>query len=382
MARRSYLMEAIATMIGTIIGAGILGIPFVIAQAGFLTGLLGIIVIGFFVLMMYLYFGEVTLRTEGKHQMTGYAELYLGKWGRRFMTLGMMVAIYGGLIAYILGEGAAFTSILGGNPLVYQVGFLVVMGIIIYLGLRVFEESELLLSALTIIVIIAILVLSWKHVQPANLGGFNALKFFLPYGVILFAFQGMPAIPEVREELIGQEKHMLKAVVLGVLIPMVVYILFSLVVVGVVGLQGFQAFGGEQQVATVALGEVIGPYMVIFGNIFAILAMATSFLALSFAMMKMYEYDYKVKKNTAFLATMILPFVIAYAGFVNFIQVITYSGVIAGGIEGTLIVLMFWKAKKLGKRKPEYTIPKSKIFGIILIAVFIVGALLQFLSQV
>ena len=33
--KKVILFEAIATLIGTIIGAGILGIPFVFAQAGF-----------------------------------------------------------------------------------------------------------------------------------------------------------------------------------------------------------------------------------------------------------------------------------------------------------------------------------------------------------
>ena len=47
-------LEAIGTLIGTIIGAGVLGIPYVIAKAGFLTGLVDLFIIGFAVLILYL----------------------------------------------------------------------------------------------------------------------------------------------------------------------------------------------------------------------------------------------------------------------------------------------------------------------------------------
>jgi hypothetical protein len=56
------------------------------------------------------------------------------------------------------------------------------------------------------------------------------------------------------------------------------------------------------------------------------------------------------------------------------LQVIAISGVIAGGMEGVLIILMAMKAKKLGDRKPEYTIKINKIIATVLIALFVIGA--------
>ena len=66
-----HFWGAVATMIGTIIGAGVLGIPYVIAKAGFVTGIIVIVGLGLLMMLMFLYFGEVVLRTKGKHQMTG-----------------------------------------------------------------------------------------------------------------------------------------------------------------------------------------------------------------------------------------------------------------------------------------------------------------------
>ena len=79
------LAMAAATLIGTIVGAGILGIPYVIAKAGFLYGFFIILLIGFAFLFLNLSTGEIVLRTKTQHQLTGYAEKYLGQWGKRLI---------------------------------------------------------------------------------------------------------------------------------------------------------------------------------------------------------------------------------------------------------------------------------------------------------
>ena len=127
------LYEATATMVGSIIGAGILGIPYVVSQAGFLVGFINLVVLGVIVFVLYLYLGEIILRTPGKHQLTGYAERYLGVWGKRLMLVSMVFGIYGALIAYLLGVGQAVAALLGGNALFYSLIFLAIVATIIYL---------------------------------------------------------------------------------------------------------------------------------------------------------------------------------------------------------------------------------------------------------
>jgi uncharacterized membrane protein YfcA len=56
-----------------------------------------------------------------------------------------------------------------------------------------------------------------------------------------------------------------------------------------------------------------------------------------------------------------------------FFKVIDLTGALVGSLTGILIVLMIWKAKKLGDRKPEYSIHKNKLIGFILILMFLAG---------
>lgn len=366
--RQKTLWIAIATLVGTIIGAGILGIPYVIAQAGFWTGIIDIVLLGFIVLLLYLYLGEVVLRTKGLHQLPGYAEKYLGLIGKRLMVFAMVFGNYGALIAYIIGVGAALAAIFGGlSALTYSLIFFAVMALIIYFGLKAVGESELAMLPFIIGVILFITVASFKHINAANFTAFNLSKILIPYGVILFAFLGASAIPVLREQLIRNEKQMKKAILIGVLIPIAAYLIFAIAIVGVTGLT-------TSEVATIGLGQLIGPYMVIVGNILAIITMSTSFLALGLALKEVYNYDYKINKKLSWLLTCLPPLIIAVSGLTTFIMIIGLSGVIAGGIEGVLITLMAIKAKKYGNRHPEYKIPINWMIAIGLIAVFTFGA--------
>jgi amino acid permease len=374
MQKKRHFYEAIATLVGCIIGAGVLGIPYVVAQAGFITGLLNLIFLGLVVMLVYLYFGEVVLRTKGDHQLTGYAEKYLGRWGKRIMMASMVFGIYGALVAYILGEGAAFQALMGGKEVVYQIGFLFLMSILIYYGIRAVEESELLFSLCIVVVLLLISVFSFQYIKPANLINLDMSKFFVPYGVVLFSYLGMVAIPEVKEELKGRERQMKKAIIIGVIIPIVLYVLFAFICVGVIGIKGFNALEENQRIATIALGKVIGNHMVILGNLFAVFAMATSFLALGLALMEMFVYDYKINKILSWFLTCIPPLVIALSGVTNFIGAIAAAGVIAGGTNVILIVLMVEKAKEMGDRKPEYSIGINNWISLSLIGLFVFGA--------
>ena len=73
-----------------------------------------------------------------------------------------------------------------------------------------------------------------------------------------------------------------------------------------------------------------------------------------------------------------IPFLIGISGITSFIQALAITGSVAGGIEGILIILMFWKAKKLGDRKPEYTINLPKTLAVFFMIMFALGILYQF----
>ena len=301
---------AITTLVGTVVGAGVLGIPAVVAKAGLLYGFFLILLLGFAFVFINLFAGEFVLRTKGKHQLTGYAGKYLGKWGKRGMVLAMVFGIYGALTAYLIGEGETLFSIFKfGSPLLYTLLFFAITAIIVWKGIKATGRAELILISLLIIIVGLIGIFSFDQIDLNNFSTFNPAFFLLPYGIILFSFMGTPAIPELREELEKDKKLMRNAIIIGSLIPIFIYLIFTFVIVGVVGVDNFELLEPNQRIATIALSMYSHQILGILANILAALAMFTSFLTMALAMIQMYTYDYKISQSKAFLLTFSLPLI-------------------------------------------------------------------------
>jgi tyrosine-specific transport protein len=370
--RKKRLFEAIATLVGCMIGAGILGIPYVVAKAGFITGLVNIIVLGIIFLFIHLYLGEIVLRTKGKHQLTGYAEKYTGKIGKHFMFISMIVGIYGAIVAYIMGGGEALASITGLDVLLCSVIFFGILSWLVYIGLKAIEESEAFAMPLVLVLVAIIFLFAIVKLNPSHLSEFSFSKLLMPYGVVLFAFIGTSAIPEMGEELVNYKKDMKKAIIIGSSIPIIVYLFFALSVVGVLG-------KAAHEIGALGLTAILGEKMAFLGAIFALLTMSTSFLALGLALKELFWYDYGLRKNTSWLLACFVPFIlfilIKLANLASFTKILDLAGVITGAIVGILVVLMVINAKKKSERKPEYSIPINKAVAFVLIIIFILGAI-------
>ena len=368
----SMLFAAVATLTGTIIGAGILGLPYVFSKAGFLIGLIDLIILGVLALFINLYLGEIILRTKTLHHLPGYAEKYIGKKGKYLMLISSLTFLYGALIAYTIGEGQALSYVLFGNlnfSIMMSFIFFFVMLPIIYYGIKALERGETigLVAVSAIIVAIFFFFVSKININNLMFISPSPIMWFMPYGAILFAFMAFSALPEVREELKGQEKKMKKAIILGSLIPIVLYILF------VVAVQGFSG-QNTPEIATITLGKL--------PTLLAIFTMFTAFSALGIALKEIYTFDFKIKHKDAFALAFFPVFIIIVVMFlldlVNFVKIIGLIGGISGGLAGILILFIIKKAKQTGKRKPEYSIPVSWPIILILSLIFLAGIVYQF----
>jgi len=359
------VFEASSTLMGAIIGAGILGIPYVVAKAGFIYGILNIIILGLLMLFMNLCLGEVVLRTNNNHQLTGYAERYLGKHGKRVMGFAMVFGIYGAIIAYLVGVGTTLSDLLGKTPFFFGISFFIFMASMVYFGIKSVGKTEMIMNILKSTAFVFICAILLFFVKTSSLPSFNPKFIFLPYGTILFAFIGTAAIPEMREELRKNEQKLKKAILIGSIAPIIFYILFAFFIVAATG-------SSTTEIATHSL-ESINKLLFIISNIFAVLAMATASLVLGVALKETYIYDFHLKKFIAWALTCIVPFLIFLVAKKGFIDIISITGAVMGGLEGILIMLMHRNAKLKSQRKPEFTIGNHPLLTGILILIFAIG---------
>lgn len=366
---------AVATLVGTIVGVGAFGLPYVVAKSGFLIGLIFLFIISGVVLLLHLFYGEIVLRTPGKHRFVGYAEIYLGRWGKRLTTFTATIIIYGALLAYIIVGGKFLSTIFGRSEFFWSLIFFVVCAGAIFLGLKVVTKIEIFMSFFLIGIVFLIFVKGWPSINFDNLTNLNWAYFFLPYGVVLWAVGGWAAIPEMKEIFKQKYQFLKKAIIWGTLLPPLLYIIFIFTVVGVTG----SATSSE---GIIGLAAALKNNVIILGAFFGLLAVTTSFLVLGLCLKKIFWYDYKMNKHLAWVLTCFVPLIAYLCHLRDFVAVIGFLGATLSGLEGILMVKIYWRAKKMGRRQPEYSLRVPRLVSYGLIVLLSLGIVYQIIYSI
>ncbi|MEX0877297.1 MAG: aromatic amino acid transport family protein, partial [Candidatus Spechtbacterales bacterium] len=204
---KGNVLKATSSLVGTIIGAGIFGVPYVMAQSGFWPGLVLFGALTGLMLILHLMYAEVVERTGSGHRLTGYMEIYFGKKAKDFTTISVVLAVFGSLVVYILMAMEFLNSVFGelfSNKLYWGIMFWALLSIGIVKGIKTVSNAETVLLGLLGFVLLMITFRGAPMIEFSNFNSFNFKNIFVPYGVILFALAGFQAIPEMRY-LIGKE---------------------------------------------------------------------------------------------------------------------------------------------------------------------------------
>ncbi len=370
---KSKLLIAIATLVGTIIGAGFLGIPYVVAKSGFLIGLIHIFSICGIMLLINLYLGEIVLLSKTQHQIPGYVSKYLGKKMKKFTFFALAIGIYAALTAYLIGEGESLSFLFAGSSsysLFFSLIFWSLMVLATYKGIRSFKKIEPFAVLSVFFVTLILGIINYNKINLSNFLYINSKYFFLPFGVVFFAFLGVTAIPEMKRILIKEKKKIKKSIIIGSIIPLFVYILFTAVVMGLYGENIYE-------IATISFGN--------FVTILGILTMFTAFLALSLALQDSYRFDFGFSQKKAWLFSSFSPLIIFLIlrifNLASFVKILGIGGAVSGGLLGILILLMSMKAKK-EKGKFKIPLPINWFIVIFLSLIFITGVVLEMIYSI
>lgn len=371
--RSKAFLAATFTLVGTVVGAGILGLPYVFAQSGFGVGLFWLFFLGLILLYVNLCFGELTLRTRKFHQMPGYAEEYLGKKGKIFIIFAFGFSVYSALLAYLIGEGQSLSYLFTGGfeyAVYFTLGFWLLMTLLLHEGLKGLKKVETLGVITVIILVFGIFIYFFPQISVNNFDLSEKGNFFLPIGVVLFALLGYTAIPEMRILLKKDGDLFRSSIFLGKIIPLTLYVLFVVTCIGV--------FGKDiPEVSTLALGKI--------ATVLGVFTMMTCYFAFSFALKDMFRYDLGLGKTTlsGFFVSIVplLAFLlINFFGFASFVLVLSVGGAVAGGLKGIAILVMNKKAKEKGNRNPEYSVPINWFIIFVLGLIFISGIVFELWS--
>lgn len=371
------LFKALSILLGTIIGAGMFGIPYVVEKSGMILGFFYFLVLGGSALLLHLFLGEAMLRTKEQCRLPGLAQRYLGQQGKFFVMVSVVVGLSGALLAYLI-LGGEFLNILFSpffnlSQAQCTLIFWLISSYFIFRGIKFIASVEVLTNLFFFAVMVIILFFCSPKFNLVNVNFLHITNAFLPFGVILFSFLGWSAIPEITDFLrLPQERKKIKKImVLAIGIVTLFYLVFALAVIGVSG-------PGTSEDALSGLLPFLGPKIIIFGALAGLVTLVDSFLILGLHLKNTFIYDLKLSPSSAVLISCGLPLLLFLLGFRSFITTLGFVGTVVGVIEGVIIILIFKRAKAMGDRAPEYSLKIPSWLPYLLVAIFVFGALSQF----
>lgn len=363
-------LRAIGTLVGTIIGVGIFSIPFVVSKAGIIPLLILLPLLGFAQHLFHKFYAEIILADGEMHRLPGYVAKYFGENSRNIVLIIVLIASYGGLLAYII-MGGIFTHsllepILGGSPFIYSSVLFLFSAFIVFFGLKLIAGVELYLSAL---MVLAIGLLSWRSFNHVDLSNYSLIDWryiFLPYGPIFFSVGGDAAIPEVCRLLANDKKKIKNVIRWGTFIPVVVTLLFVVAALGATGVN-------TTPDTLVGLRAFLSPTLIFIALVLGLLAVFTSFLTLAQATKEIFIWDFKIKRDVAWFLALAPPYLLYLIGLHNLTSVVSFTGSVMGGILGVILIWLFFKVKNGSPKGRAMETKLSKKMAFILSLFFVMA---------
>ncbi len=362
---------AVSTLVGTIIGVGMFSLPYAAAISGIIPVIFYLVVLGILVTLLHLMYGEIVLRTSTKHRLAGYAEVYFGSWGKIIGSFIFFVNLYLALLVYLV-VGGEFLRIIFSGFLNFssQVGsiILAIIGFsVVFKGIKLAGWVDFFMVAAIVLLIFSFVFYAFDLADTDNLIKFSSVdSIFFPYGIILFALAGGSAIPEIRSFFKTSTKNYYKAIILGTIIPVFVYIVFTLAVVSISGVS-------TSREAIAGLSDFLGSGFIKYGAVVGFLAVITSFFIIGLNLKNSFQLDFKLSVLVSFVLTVGVPMYLFFSGFSDFIKLISLAGGVMGGLEALLIIFLWLKARKKGTQIPEYSLSLKTGLVFLLAIMFLLG---------
>lgn len=349
--------EVTFTVIGAVIGSGCLGTAYASRLAGWPVIALWFILAGFLTVCSMLYVAETSFRTKQLVQLPGLAERYVGKVGSIIIFTSVAVNSIGCLIAYFNGSGDILAQMLGVPREIGMIIFLIPAVGVSWFGLKATGAGAKLLSIgmITLLVVLCIASFLSDKVDVNNVVFVN-WRFAVPlFSVAAFSYIGQYLVPDLVRGMSHDPKKLAPAIVKGMVISAVLLIMIPLSVMLI------NKPDEITQVATLSWGQALGDWAFFTSNIFALIAMLTSYWAIKTTfvtnvvdVLKL-KSEWDIKTRLIITAVIVaIPLYLSMGKIVGFVDAIFAAGTFGGVVMAIIPVMMLRKSRKTGDIDPEW----------------------------
>lgn len=367
------LIGGVLLVAGTTIGAGMLALPIVTGFAGFWPSIALFIIYWLYMTFTAFLMLEVNLWMEEHTNLITMAKRTLGRSGQVFSWIIYLFLLYTLTTAYLAGGGPIFIEALemmtGWQlpPWTSPLPLLLLFGFFVYQGARSVDYvNRLLMLGLAISYILMVMFLA-PYVQTSLLKHFDWNSLWIAISIVSTSFGFHIIIPTLTDYLHRDVKQLKLVLIIGSLIPLIVYISWELLTLGIIPLQGAAGLAeGFQKGLDGA--SLLGMYLDetklgLLARLFSLFAIVTSFLGVSLSLRDFLADGLKIQKTRKgrfilYLLTFIPPLIISLIDPRAFLNALEYAG--AFGVVtllGLLPVLMVWRGRYVQHRTGKFRTP-------------------------
>ena len=372
--RSKRIQKATLALIGTIIGAGVFGLPALFSIVGFWPATVLFSLLTGVVLLTHLFYVEIILAFKKRMRLAGYAREVLGKWGYVVAGVTYPLQIIGVNLVYLILGGAFLSSLaaligIRADAVIWQLVFWFIGATVVLLGLSFLAKVEAVATWLLIASMVLIVGLSASHWDASALIRADWTHFFLPFGIFLFAISGLPVIAEVVEIVGRKRKDSLTAVIVGTLSAAFLSWLFG----AGLFLAAHGAIGRNPSDLILMLPHAWSWLIPLMG----FLAIITSYMTTAEDLKESFDLDFRISEWWAWAIALLAPLLLL-ATRQNYLSVLDMVGTVFGGITSLFIVFIAMKLFYGKANRPAYW---SVFASVIILLVFAAGILYKFLYQ-
>lgn len=356
-AQNVAILRAIRPMLGTTIGVGMFGLPYVFYQVGFGLGFVEFVLIGALNALALCLYAELVLARKKHAHFVEVIGAELGFWGRLWATVSFFATMWGAMVAYIIVSASFIGLITGADPsVVISLLFAALASLVLAGGVAMMLRIQSIVFPVFFALIAVLLLASFSHFELEHFTTVHFENAVVPLGVMLFAVSGLSAVPEVRDALGKRDRLLFKVIVAGMGIAMTVFLAFVIAIL---------AFNGGDMSPDGISGIVrtAGRPLAIVAASVGTLVVFSAFVTIGTSILNTFMYDFSMRFSHAWLATVGVPIAIFILGARDFIDVIGSVGGVLGGVSGLLILFAYEKARRSGELpKRALRVPRAATF--------------------
>ncbi|MFM6826043.1 MAG: amino acid permease [Dolichospermum sp.] len=355
-----------ALIVGTTVGAGIIGLPAVTLPSGIIPSTMTIIFVWFYTLISGLITAEVTLnimRVEGIPHLGLLAiiEKILGKIGARIAGVAYLFNHYALLVAYMTKGGEVLTTTVNQvwkleNNLPHWAGtvsFFLIFGSMIYWGKYNFiEKINGIFTIILLMAFLGLLLLGGSQIQSSQFLVQNWSAIGGSIAIIYVAMFYNSIVPLVVNQLEGDIPKIRQSIIIGSVIPLLMFLAWNAVILGCVTPDIMQLIPGHDSIfdpLKILENGASGEWFAMLLSIFSEFAIVTSFIGITYGLTDFFKDISLITKSEIsrlplYSLVLLPPLSLGTFNPSIFFQALEYTGTFSISIlAGIMPPLMSWK---------------------------------------